>query len=147
MDLWAALLRRFGVRSLDFALLGRWIGHLPEGRFVHPGIAKASPVSGELVIGWVAHYVIGISFAALRMWISGMAWARSPTLLPALAVGLATAVAPLFILQPALGLGIASTRTPTPLFNAGKSVVTHIVFGLGLYLAARAITALFPSAT
>ena len=35
MDLWAAVLRRFGIPSLNFALLGRWVGHLPEGRFVH----------------------------------------------------------------------------------------------------------------
>jgi hypothetical protein len=35
MDLWAAFLRRgFGVSSLDYALLGRWIGHFPRGQFV-----------------------------------------------------------------------------------------------------------------
>lgn len=44
--------------------------------------------------------------------------------------------APLLILQPALGAGVASRRTATPVFNASKSVATHVVFGLGLYLAA-----------
>jgi hypothetical protein len=47
-------------------------------------------------------------------------------------------LAPLFILQPALGAGIASSKTPAPVFNTVKSLVTHMVFGLGLYLAASA---------
>jgi hypothetical protein len=136
MDLWAALLRRLGIPSLDFAMLGRWIGHLPKGRIVHTSIAKASPVRGERALGWAAHYAIGISFAALLLAMFGLGWARTPTLAPALGIGLATVVSPLFVLQPALGAGIASSKTPRPFFNSAKSVVTHTVFGLGLYISA-----------
>ncbi len=138
MDLWAALLRRFGVPSLRFELLGRWVGHLPRGRWLHEDIARAPPVRGERLLGWGAHYAIGISFAALLLGIHGLAWARSPTLLPALVIGVVTVLAPLLILQPALGAGIASRKTPRPLFNSCKSLVTHTVFGVGLYLAACA---------
>lgn len=138
MDLWAALLRRFGVRSLDFALLGRWIGHLRDGVWFHERIASAAPIVGERTLGWIAHYTIGITFAAVLVGVFGLRWARTPTLLPALLVGLVTVVAPLLVLQPALGLGVASSRTAAPLFNSLKSVVTHLVYGVGLYLAARA---------
>ena len=31
-DLWAVLLRRLGRPTLDYALLGRWIGHWRAGR-------------------------------------------------------------------------------------------------------------------
>lgn len=141
MDLWAAVLRTFGVPSLNFALLGRWIGHLPDGQFLHASIAKAAPVRGELLLGWAAHYAIGVSFAALLVSRFGLAWARTPTLGPALLIGVVTVVAPLFILQPALGAGIASSRTPTPVFNTLKSIGTHTIYGLGLYLAALAVTA------
>lgn len=134
MDVWAAVLRRFGVPSLNFALLGRWIGHLPEGQFVHASIAKAPPVRGERVLGWMAHYGIGISFAIVLVAAFGREWTRSPTLGPAVLIGLATVIAPLFVLQPALGLGIASSKTPRPVFNATKSIVTHVVYGAGLYL-------------
>ncbi len=137
MDAWAALLRRFGIPSLNFAFLGRWIGHLPRGRWRHQSIAEATPIRGELWIGWAAHYSIGITFATLLLATFGLKWARSPTLPPALIIGIATVVAPLFILQPAMGAGIASSKTPTPVFNCLKSLVTHTVFGLGLYLAAR----------
>jgi hypothetical protein len=138
MDLWAAILRRFGVPSLNFAFLGRWLGHLPEGRWVHKKITEASPVRGELLIGWCAHYTIGISFAAILLAVFGLQWAQSPTLAPALFIGIVTVAAPLFILQPALGAGIASSKTPNPAFNVLKSVMTHTVFGIGLFLAASA---------
>jgi hypothetical protein len=140
-DVWAALLRRFGVPSLNLAFLGRWIGHLPEGRWIHESISKAAPVRGELLIGWSAHYAIGVSFAALLLAAFGLEWARAPVLYPALLVGILTVLAPLLILQPALGAGVASSKTRTPVFNSLKSLVTHTVFGFGLYFAARAAAA------
>lgn len=145
MDAWAAVLRRFGVPSLNFAFLGRWLGHLPEGRWFHENIAKSPPVRGERLMGWCAHYSIGIGFCGLLLAVFGLPWARSPTLWPALVLGVVTVVAPLFVLQPALGAGVASSKTPTPVFNSMKSLMTHIVFGLGLFLAARATAWLVPA--
>jgi uncharacterized membrane protein (UPF0136 family) len=142
MDVWAAVLRRFGVPSLNFAFLGRWIGHLPRGRWLHPSISKADPIRGESLLGWCAHYSIGITFAALLLAVFGIRWGRSPTLMPALLIGIVTAMAPLFVLQPALGAGIASSKTSTPVFNTAKSLITHTVFGFGLFLAAWATAAL-----
>lgn len=144
MDLWAAVLGRFGVASLNFALLGRWLGHLRRGKWFHVSIAKSPPVPLESLMGWCAHYTIGISFAALLLAIFGLPWARTPTLFPALSVGVATVAAPWFILQPALGAGVASRKTPKPIFNAVKSLVTHVVFGIGLFLAAWCLTSLVP---
>ena len=143
LDLWALLLTRFvGVPSPNFAMVGRWIGHIPRGRFAHDNIAKAPPVGGELAIGWAAHYAIGVIFAALLLAISGLDWARHPTPLPALIVGLATVVAPLFIMQPAMGLGIAASKTPNPNAARLRSIVTHAVFGIGLYAAALLVAPL-----
>ena len=145
IDLWNFFLKRaFGVQSLDYRLLGRWIGQLRHRRFVHESIAKASPVRGELVIGWTAHYLIGISFAALLLAIWGLDWARRPSLFPALFVGLATVVAPFFILQPGMGAGIASSRTPRPNVARLKSLATHLVYGLGLYATALLTAMLIP---
>lgn len=145
MDLWAAVLRRFGVPSLNFAFLGRWIGHLPRGRWLHESIAKTAPIKGELLIGWCTHYSIGVTFAALLLSVFGVQWGRAPTLLPAILTGILTVAAPLFVLQPALGAGIASWKTPAPVFNTGKSLLTHTIFGIGLFLAARATASLIPA--
>src|SRR6185312_1225771 len=85
MDLWAVLRKRvFGIASLDYRMLGRWIGNLPRGQFVHDKIGAASPVRGELIIGWCAHYAIGITFALLLLVLWGPGWARHPTPLPAM---------------------------------------------------------------
>lgn len=136
MDLWALLLKRlFGAPSLDYAMVGRWIGHLPRGRLTHPGIARSAPVAGERAIGWIAHYAIGIGFALLLLAIWGPAWAARPTLPPALIVGIATVAAPFLILQPGMGAGIAASRTPKPGVARLRSLMAHASFGVGLYLA------------
>jgi hypothetical protein len=138
MDAWAAVLRRFGVPSLNFAYLGRWVGHLFGRRWFHESIARSAQIRGERLLGWCAHYAIGIGFSGLLLAVSGLEWARAPTLAPALLLGIATVVAPWFVLQPALGAGIASSKTPAPVFNGLKSLVTHGVFGFGLFAAAKA---------
>jgi hypothetical protein len=140
MDLWNAVLKRgFGIPSLNYCLLGRWLRHLPDGTFRHASIAAAPPKSRECTVGWVAHYTIGVAFALVLVgWTSGD-WLARPTLLPALLVGIGTVVFPFFVLQPALGLGIASSRAPDPTRARLKSLATHVVFGLGLYGSALAL--------
>ena len=142
MDGWLALLRRFGVRSSSFALVGRWVGHLAQGRLAHADIARAKPVAGELAWGWLVHYATGIAFAALLVALAGASWTSEPSLLPALAVGLGTVLAPLCVMQPAMGAGFLASRTPAPWRNRLRSVANHAVFGLGLYGSAVVVAAL-----
>lgn len=134
LDLWLLALQRLGIPTLNFALLGRWFGHLLRGQFAHEAIAKAQPIHRELALGWLAHYAIGIAFAAALLGLQGPDWARQPTLAPALGFGLLTVLAPLLLLQPAIGAGLASRRTATPMKNVLRSLANHAVFGLGLYL-------------
>jgi hypothetical protein len=141
MDAWGLLLRRgFGVPTLDYALLGRWVGHVPRGRLFHPRIAAAAPVPGERALGWLVHYAIGVVFAALLLAIVGLDWARSPSIWPALAIGIGTIVAPWFLMQPGMGAGIAGARTADPRATRLRNLATHTVYGVGLYLAAVALT-------
>jgi hypothetical protein len=139
LDAWVMLLRRLGVPVLGIGFIGRWVGHLFRGRFAHAAIAQAAPIPGELAWGWLAHYAIGIAFAALLAGVQGAAWLHAPTLLPALGVGIATALVPLCVMQPAMGAGFASSRTATPLKNCLRSVANHAVFGLGLFLSAAVL--------
>ena len=136
LDIWILGLKALKVPTMNFALLGRWVGHIPLGRWKHERIAGAPPIRREVLLGWAAHYAIGIAFAALLVIFNGAVWLEMPRLLPALIIGLVTAIAPLFIMQPAMGGGVAFTRTPTPMFNCLKSLVNHGIFGFGLYLAA-----------
>jgi hypothetical protein len=136
MDVWLAILKRFGIQTLNFALIGRWVGHLWRGKFAHASIGKAQPIAGELLWGWLTHYAVGIAFAGILIVLQGAAWMRSPTFLPAIAMGVCSVMAPFFVMQPAMGAGFAASKTPTPLKNRIRSVANHVVFGLGLYLSA-----------
>lgn len=139
MDAWLLLLKRLKVPTLDFALVGRWAGHALTGRWKHAAIARAAPVKGELALGWLVHYGVGIAFAGVLVGLYGMAWARDPSVVPALLVGAGTVVAPLFVMQPAMGAGVASSRTAKPLRNCIRSLANHTVFGAGLFFAAASI--------
>ena len=143
LDLWNAFLERaFGVPSLSMGMLGRWFGHCLRGRFSHDSIARAAPVPGERVLGWIVHYGIGITWAGLLPAIWGLDWVRRPTLLPAMIVGIATLVGPFLVMQPGMGLGVFASKAPRPNVARWKSIASHTVFGVGLYGAARLATIL-----
>ena len=145
-DLWGqALWRATGAPPPNWGLGGRWIGHFPRGRFVHDSIAKAAPVAGERVIGWAAHYAIGLIFAATLLAIAGPGWAQRPTPLAPVLFGLATVAAPFLTMQPGMGMGIAASRTPSPGKARLRSLANHLVFGLGLYGAALLAAAVLPA--
>ena len=141
MDLWNLFLKRaLGVPSLNYCLLGRWVSHMPAGTFRHANIAAAPPKPFECAVGWIAHYSIGITLALVLVILTSGEWLARPTLLVALLYGIGTVVFPFFILQPSLGLGIASSRTPKPAQARLKSLATHTVFGFGLYLCALGVS-------
>ncbi len=138
-DAWALARRALWAVPLpDYGRVGRWLAHMPHGRFRHASIAAAAPVAGERTLGWVAHYLIGVAFAALMPLLFGTAWLRDPTLGPAMAVGIGTVAAPFLLMQPGMGAGIAARLTPRPSIARLHSLAMHAVFGLGLYISAWA---------
>lgn len=139
MDIGAIIQRALNMPTLNYALVGRWIGHMYHGQWSHHNIGKAPAIVNESALGWGIHYLTGIVFAALLVVTEGMAWVETPTLLPAVLVGIITTVVPFFVMQPAMGAGIAASRTPTPWINRLRSLLNHAIFGVGLYLSAQLI--------
>ncbi len=141
MDLWNLFLKRaFGIPSLNYCLLGRWISHMPAGTLRHANIAAAPPKSHECMSGRIAHYTIGVVLALVFVALTSGDWLARPTLLPALLYGIGTVVFPFFIMQPSFGFGVAAARTPQPTQARLKSLATHTVFGVGLYLCALGVS-------
>ncbi|WP_421920271.1 DUF2938 domain-containing protein [Marinifilum sp.] len=143
MDVYSLVLNIFGIKTLDYRFVGRWIGHFFNGKFCHAAIIKTTPVRYEQFIGWTAHYMIGITFAFALVLIFGEQWLQSPNLAPALIIGIVSIVFPLFLMQPAFGLGFASSKLPNPLKARLMSLATHTVFGFGLFLSARLLCMAF----
>jgi uncharacterized membrane protein YagU involved in acid resistance len=88
----------------------------------------------------IAHYTIGVVFALVLVVGTSGDWLARPTLWPALLYGIGTVVFPFFIMQPSFGLGIAASRTPHPRQARLKSLMTHTVFGVGLYVCALGVS-------
>ena len=142
MDAWMIVRKPLlGMPAPDYGRVGRWLLRLLRGQFRYD--PAASVMRGERLAGWTAHYLIGIVFAALLLLAAGPGWLHRPTLAPALLMGVGSVIAPLLILQPALGAGLAGRHTPNPAATRAHSLVTHTVFGLGLYATARVMAPWF----
>ncbi len=143
-DLWGQVMKLvFKVRPSNMCLVGRWLLHMPAGVFRHADIGAARQMRHECVVGWVAHYLIGVTFALGFVALVGEGWLRGPTLVPALGFGVATVLAPLFVMQPAMGLGFAASAAPNPIQARIRSLLNHSAFGLGLYLSAWLVSRVF----
>ncbi|PJI84570.1 Protein of unknown function (DUF2938) [Yoonia maricola] len=137
MDLVALAQRYFlAQQSLNYAMVGRWLGHVLRGRFVHRPISASEPVILERAIGWGAHYLIGVSFAAIFLLFMGQDWLIFESLTPALIFGGMTVLAPFLIIQPGMGAGLAARCLPNPTVARFKTVLAHLSFGFGMWLTA-----------
>ncbi len=134
-DIWALFLKHaFKITPSNICLVGRWLRYMPEGTFTHSNIASSPQKSAECTVGWIAHYMIGTTFAIAFIALVGNNWLQHPTLIPAIVFGVATVLAPFFIMQPSFGLGFAASKTPHPGQARLRSLMNHTAFGAGLYL-------------
>ncbi|WP_300037086.1 DUF2938 domain-containing protein [uncultured Roseobacter sp.] len=137
LDLWALLLARVaGLPVTNWAMVGRWVAHLPRGTLFHDDIARAAPVTAEKALGWGFHYAVGVAYGIALALLMGPAWTAAPTLVPAWVFSILMLGFGWFLLQPGLGLGMAASRTPNPGKARALGLIAHTVFGLGLWAGA-----------
>jgi hypothetical protein len=142
-DLWALFLKyAFKITPSNICLVGRWLRYMSEGTFKHSNIVSAPPKGAECTVGWIAHYLIGITFALVFVALVGNHWLQRPTLIPALVFGVVTVLAPFAIMQPSFGLGFAASKLSNPTPARVRSLMNHTAFGLGLYLFAWLVNGL-----
>lgn len=135
MDLWAWLLARLNVAPApNWAMPGRWLGHIPRGRVFHDDIGKADLVEGELALGWALHYGVGVIYGVIFILLAGQAWLDNPSFLPVWAFSILTIAAGWFLLQPGMGLGWAASKTPNPWKVRGTGLLAHTVFAVGMWV-------------
>lgn len=127
-------------QTLNYAMVGRWIGHMTQGRVIHRPISASEAVRLEGLLGWSAHYLIGVVFALIFLNLVDESWLMSPTLMPAAIFGVLTVLAPFVILQPGMGAGLAARHTPNPNVARARSLFAHLSFGVGLWIAALCVS-------
>ena len=78
MDFGLWILKQLNIPTLNFALLGRWVGWIFRGKFTHQAIGRSPAIQYEYLLGWIAHYSVGIFFAFSFVLIVGDAWLLQP---------------------------------------------------------------------
>ena len=90
MDIWAVIAKRqFKLPTADWAMVGRWFGHMSRGVFRHRPISGAPPVRNETALGWIGHYAIGVLYGLAYLYIIRVGFSSEPSLISALGFGLA----------------------------------------------------------
>jgi SAM-dependent methyltransferase len=142
MDLTALIAIQCGLFELGLVrpgpnLLGRWIGSMAVGQFVHSSILDTPSITGEIGMGVVSHYVIGITLSSLFLGIYRLIAGRNPGLASALAYGCATCVLPWFLMFPAMGFGVMGFAASPGLGLVAFSTFNHLNFGLWICVWSR----------
>jgi hypothetical protein len=136
LDAWAMIVKHlFRLPTADWALVGRWLGHMPKGIFFHDAVSEAPRITQERLIGWAAHYATGIVYGLAYLGLVRVLLSRDPSIASALVFGLATLLAPWFIMQPGMGAGVFASRAPRPNVVRLVNLSMHVVFGASLYAA------------
>ena len=138
MDVVAVIALRLGIagrgpRRTGPDLIGRWVGYLLRGKFRHTNILQTPPLRGELVLGFAAHYLIGIMLTLVYLGLLIVAHA-TPTVLSAILYGTATTVLPWFLMFPSQGMGWLGWDARGDAHLVRASLFNHIIFGLGIAL-------------
>lgn len=139
VDLFTFILSLFTHKGHGILYIGRWVAYTFKGTFFHHNIIESPAVNNELLIGWLAHYVIGILFAFGLVALFGKKWLNTPNFLAAMIIGNVTLFFPVCIVQPAMGFGVAFSKIPQTGFLLTKIILIHVVYGLGLYVTATAL--------
>ena len=135
LDIRAYLVNKiFGLPATNWAIVGRWIVNMKTGKFINHNLTNSPNIYGELAIGWIVHYLIGIFYGFILLFICGIEWCNSPTILPAMIIAWVSLAAPFLIMMPGMGIGIAGCNTPNQMITIVKSIAAHSMFGDGMFI-------------
>lgn len=141
-DLWQWLVKLiFRVPPTNWALVGRWFSYIPRGKLFHAGIGFSDPVPREAAIGWIAHYAVGLVYAAVYLVFAWFVLGPGPTFPSALVFGVITVIAPWILLQPGMGQSLFAHNAARPNVARAHNLSSHVAFGVGLYLAISGLAA------
>ena len=141
MDVLSAIAIRLRLLApLSPKVIGRWFASVARAHPLHEDIARAASRSNELAIALPGHYAIGIFLTALFVLMANRIGWPEKSLSPALAFGLCTSVFPWLLMFPAMGYGFFGAHGPEGTRLFVSSLVSHVFFGLGIWLGVRAMS-------
>lgn len=122
----------FKIPPSNWAMVGRWAGYLVlRGKIINPEIDTLPPITRELPLGWVVHYLVGIGYAVVYFLIREAGWLDN-SLYSGAIFGIASVIVPWFFFLPAMGKGMLARLTDNARLVCFLAVINHLVFGLGM---------------
>ncbi|MFY0647378.1 DUF2938 family protein [Sulfitobacter geojensis] len=122
-----------------YCLVGRWVGSARHGVLAQGDVRNLEPVRTEAALGWSAHIALGVVFGIGFVAIFGPDAVTTPNLARSLIFGLVTVFIPWLIFQPLFGWGVAMAKAPEPWKMRVKGIITHTIFGFGLWVSAMVV--------
>ena len=136
MDALNHLFARLGIiLKIEVGIIGRMAAGWLRGRFRYSHPDEMKPVANELLLGYIAHYAIGVGLSVPFVIAWGLLVGGSISPFWTFAYGVATTAASLFFVYPCMGLGIAGRIHPDGLKAPLSSLANHIFYGIGLAVA------------
>jgi len=133
MDLLNSLFARTGMLSkIEVGMIGRMAVGWTRGRFRYGHPSEMQQVANEVLYGYVTHHAIGVSLAIPYVlgWDLLVGGPASPVW--AIAYGVATTVASVFLVLPSMGLGVFGWRSPEGIKVPLSSLANHLFYGIGM---------------
>jgi uncharacterized membrane protein YeaQ/YmgE (transglycosylase-associated protein family) len=133
MDLLNSLFAQTGMLSkIDIGMIGRMAVGWTRGRFRYGHPSEMEQVANEKLYGYVTHHAIGVSLAIPYVlgWDLLVGGPASPVW--AIAYGVATTVASVFLVLPSMGLGVLGWRAPEGIIIPLSSLANHLFYGVGM---------------
>jgi len=141
MDVLSAIAIRLRlIAPLSPNLIGRWFASVVRAHPLHEDIARAASRSHELALALSGHYAIGMFLTALFALMANRLGWQARGLSPALAFGVCTNVFPWLLMFPAMGYGFFGAHGPVGTRLFVSSLVSHVFFGLGIWLGVRVMS-------
>jgi hypothetical protein len=147
IDCFTFSLRMFGIKTHGIQYIGRWLATLPDGVIFHKTIMQSASQPAENILGWIAHYLIGISFAFLFVKLFGQDWLMKPSIIGSLVIPLLTLMVPIFVIQPLFGFGVGFSNLPNQNILLLRIFLIHLFYGFGTYFSGLLISRIFTNST
>jgi hypothetical protein len=133
MDILNLIFARIGIISkIEVNMIGRMAVGWIRGRFFYEHPNEMVEVANEVLFGYITHFSIGIVLAVPYIFGWDILIGGNPSLIYAIAYGLATTVASWFFVYPTMGLGVLGLKSPEGFRTAFSSLANHLFYGIGL---------------
>jgi hypothetical protein len=128
------------IAPLSPRLIGRWFAFVAQGHPFHSDIGQAPPINHEMAIAAPVHYAIGVTLALVYLLACSAIKMPPRNPITALGFALCTNLLPWLLMFPAMGYRWFGAHGPAGTRLFLSSLVTHLFYGAGLWLAASILS-------